>query len=612
MALPRIIHRNLIADAAAVVASSSAAGKPVANLGDSLSHTWWGPSAAPASIEIDAGCPVDADGLYIPTHTLDSSLWDVSLYAADLPFSGMQLLAAPEDFSNAAWTKFGATVSVNATAAPDGTTTADKLVATAVGSVYVHQDLSITAGVTYTISVYAKQAEATVLQITGSSGFSVNYQNFDLAAGALGSTDLAGAGSISQTEANGFYRCTFTLTAVATTTGRFLLALVPSASSSRLASYPGDGVKGLYLCGALQNAGATAAPYIPQAAGRWISEAALCYSNRIPKPEQYGAGMYVDAAITLTQNYARAPDGTRTATRVEDTSISAVGYVTLTANVEAHPGEPGSAQALYIQKTVADPNYSLLQLYRASGFKDGVVINTNTGAVTATTGSPSGYGVEDAGDYWFVWVRANANPALGDSVVQAVLWPCFNTNGSAGGNVAAAGSKVVWGAKLEKTLGRPAPYRQDAPLYLPFPSTTKRYWLLRFSRKSGAALPAISVCMIGKALQLPCGLPQGFDPIGRRVNGRQNVNSNGQPLGAVVEFESADIPVTLEHVPWEWARMFLQLWRNGLRSAPFGLAWDYDSHVEDAVLLAASSDLSVPHNSGRVCTVRFSGKGVHT
>ncbi len=58
---------------------------------------------------------------------------------------GSNLLIYPNEFDNAAWLKTNTTVTPNAALAPDGTTTADRLVATTDGNDYVHQRYSTTS-----------------------------------------------------------------------------------------------------------------------------------------------------------------------------------------------------------------------------------------------------------------------------------------------------------------------------------------------------------------------------------------------------------------------------------------------------------------------------------
>ena len=69
------------------------------------------------------------------------------------------LLTFSEQFDNAAWTKFNATVTANAATAPDGTSTADKYVTengSAAGNASLRQDVACVASTRYTLSIYVK------------------------------------------------------------------------------------------------------------------------------------------------------------------------------------------------------------------------------------------------------------------------------------------------------------------------------------------------------------------------------------------------------------------------------------------------------------------------
>ena len=171
-------------------------------------------------------------------------------------------LQQSETFNNAVWTVFDISITADSTTAPNGTTTADKAVLSVANIAhFMLQDSSITSGIVYTQSFYVKASGYSFVQITGSTGFTTNYANFNLSDGTLGTTD-GGTATITSV-GNGWYRLTYTLTAASTTTGRFLLAVVPSASSTRLQAFAGNGTDGVYLWGAQLNIGSTAKPYFP-------------------------------------------------------------------------------------------------------------------------------------------------------------------------------------------------------------------------------------------------------------------------------------------------------------------------------------------------------------
>lgn len=610
MANPRILHRSIIAEAAALTISSTAAQYSAAHLADWRTYTQWGPATMPASIEVDAGCAVDADGLYIPQHTLDSTLCDVSLYAADLPFSGMQLITAPEDFANAAWTVSAATVTSNAVAAPDGTTTADFLFETsATSGHYIGRTvaLSISSATVYTVSVYIKPGARTRFRLQDTSN---GYADFNLSTQAVTATVNCTA-AIGPLDANGFYRISITYTSGGTSATLRLSILDASGS----ASYTGDGSSGLYLWGSMVNPGSSAAPYIPQTAGRWISEAPLVWSNRIPDPTNLSTGTSLAGTPTVTAAYAFAPSGLKHGTWVQDTSAAQTQGIAL-ATAGLHAGETTHRVGVLLRKTTADTHYAAIEAYATGGTTNpliDLVLDTNTGAIAAVGGSTYvvSSGVEDCGDYWFFWAILTGMGNTGNSLLTTYFFPAFNTTGNSSASNAVTGGKVFYGAVLDKAQARPAPFRTDAPLYLPFAATSKRYWLIRINRKSGAALPSFGEIIIGKSLEVPTGMPQGFDPINRTFVGQQNSNGHGEPLGVSVWYTKRDLDLKFEKVNWSWARQVLAAAvDNRLSKQPFGVVWDFESAVEDTQWCDPVKDMKVPHYSAQVCDVVLKTSGV--
>ena len=176
--------------------------------------------------------------------------------------AGTNALTYSEDFSNAAWGKTNTTISADAVAAPDGTTTADALVETSAAST-VHNTARVVTylnATTYVHAVYVKKDTRTWAYIyidpgkIGGSG----YAYFNLATGATGTVG-AGITAYMTLEASGFYRCV----AIATTTsaggGNFAIGL---ATGDGGGSYTGDGVSKLYIWGATVVASSALSSYI--------------------------------------------------------------------------------------------------------------------------------------------------------------------------------------------------------------------------------------------------------------------------------------------------------------------------------------------------------------
>jgi hypothetical protein len=153
-----------------------------------------------------------------------------------------------QTFDNASWTKNRASVSADAIAAPDGTTTADKLVedATAANSHRLFQNITTTA-IAMTGSVFAKAAERSRIYIrTDRSDTTTPAVWYNLANGTVGTATTGMTGSI-YALGNGWYRCVATIDAALAGTSSFLIGM---ATADNSANYDGDGASGLYLWGA--------------------------------------------------------------------------------------------------------------------------------------------------------------------------------------------------------------------------------------------------------------------------------------------------------------------------------------------------------------------------
>lgn len=157
-----------------------------------------------------------------------------------------------EEFDNATWTKTRSSITANLTKAPDDTFSADKLIedATASATHLILQDVNVTSGNDYTISIFARAAENNLMQLTfGSVGFSGSQRaNFNLLTGQV---ETVSGGSAAITKLfDGWFRCSFTATASSTGVGGMLVSFIENGSDARTPSFTGDGISGFYIWGA--------------------------------------------------------------------------------------------------------------------------------------------------------------------------------------------------------------------------------------------------------------------------------------------------------------------------------------------------------------------------
>lgn len=245
------------------------------------------------------------------------------------------LLTFTQEFDNAAWTKSGATITANSTAAPDGTSTADTFNATGGSAATFSQSMGSSSSGTYTASIYAKAGTKSVLQFSGNSFSwgSDRRANFDLANGVLGTVDAGFTATITAV-GNGWYRCTVTGSKAATA-GTAIFCAVDSTTAAREATATAGTI---FIWGAQGEFASAATDYTRNFGGLFpprfdydpvtLAPRGLLIeeqrTNLLLYSEQFDNAAWVKADSTVTANSTTSPDGTVDADSVIENTAAAI------------------------------------------------------------------------------------------------------------------------------------------------------------------------------------------------------------------------------------------------------------------------------------------------
>jgi len=177
------------------------------------------------------------------------------------------LLLRSEEFDNASWAKARLTVTANAIAAPDGTTTADKLIPNTDNNTHLARQVFTSTAQTYTASGYFKAGEYSAFTFFCADGLASTFRSVGVNLTTQSLTVLQGgmAGSQSILNAgNGWYKVIVVFTVVNAGVLSYVdFRLADGTPTAFGQSFAGNNVDGLFLWGAQLEAASTPSTYIP-------------------------------------------------------------------------------------------------------------------------------------------------------------------------------------------------------------------------------------------------------------------------------------------------------------------------------------------------------------
>ena len=366
--------------------------------------------------------------------------------------------------------KSGTNATLNTTTAPDGTTTADKLISNGVATArprmyYIYNTQS---GKNYTHSIFAKASEVSWIKLRNDIAGAFGGAFFNLSTGSVGTVDSGYTASIVDA-GNGWYRCIVTHTA--SITGENLIGVTLAEGDNDVSWSSISSGDGVFLWGAqveerdtvsaytkttgtaitkyqpaLQTAGNNVArfdhnPTTGESLGLLIEESR---TNVATYSEDFSNANWGKTRCTIDSNKGIAPDGTQTADLIVSDGTSGTKII-YDASIITPTASSTWTVSVYA-KTIG--SVSTLQIEFGSGSNNGkanfdlstgtVIFNTPSGTVSDATGS-----ITDVGNDWY---RCSL------TVTHSASWSGTTNIGfyDTSASTTTFGSILIWGAQLEQ------------------------------------------------------------------------------------------------------------------------------------------------------------------
>jgi hypothetical protein len=412
--------------------------------------------------------------------------------------ASVNLLTFTQEFDNAGWTKLDATVTANTAIAPDGTSTADKLVEGTGASQHALLRTETVSSTPVTYSVYAKAAERSWVSLY--IGAANTSAFFNLAAGTVGTVQASVTASITSV-GDGWYRCS--ITAVSVGSGALTRGIYV-ANADNSTSYTGNGTSGVLIWGAQLELGSTATTYTRNNGG--VFPARFDYdpvtlaprgilieeqrTNILTYSEQFDNGVWTKSATgtaslpVVTPNVAAAPDGTNTADLVvfdrgvgntlTDRSFLFQGPITI-LNATAYTG------TCYIKAASPSDIGKQLAIRNVAASAYTIITLTNSWQRVGNTETSS----STSGNFEI----ANRGTLTADNSVSAHLWGAQLEAGAfATSYIPTVASQVTRSADI-CTI--------SAPMFAPWYNQSAGTFLVEYTQGSGTTARAATVASDG-------------------------------------------------------------------------------------------------------------------
>jgi len=390
--------------------------------------------------------------------------------------------------SGTGWTGYGRTVTANYALAPDGTSTAARIVETSNSVNTIHgfgqAQTNYVAGNRYTISFYMKSYSANRAfifgvgaEVTGGVvGTNYVYAKCDPDLGTIANNLVyaPAAQTTAVTNAgNGWYRFSLSFLAANTTTKGVDIQFQGGAGKNQQ-TYIGDGTSGVLIWGLQIEVGGSASTYqgittantlitptwsvktVPDTIYSTGNFDEVTYNSTAPviknllwQTQNWTANIQSQPNVSVTANSILAPDGTQTGSTITTT----VGGYNNDALIQKWNPTGISTAALpyclsvYVKQGNCPTIGMNLAFYNGNTYQDAILTLTWSNLSIATTGSNTGtlnYGVIDTGLGWYrLWCSATNNYSAVGVVGRIWVRSVYNNN-------IAGDYNYAWGMQIEQ------------------------------------------------------------------------------------------------------------------------------------------------------------------
>jgi hypothetical protein len=351
-----------------------------------------------------AAIPINGNGDMTVTRATTATRVNEAGLVELVPYN---LIGRSQELDNAAWGKTAISVTANATIAPDGTLTADKLIPNTTNTNHriTSTTMLLTQGNKYTFSFYAKAGEYDTVHVFDNTwaGTAVGYYNLVTGVTSTPASTLQPTISM-EAVGDGWYRCICTAAALSTVSTPGFSRIGVGATKNII----GDGTSGLFVWGA-QTVGGTSALTYQKTVDR-LDIPRIDYTgggcpsillepqrtNIVLRSEEFRNASFEKNLSEVSANTTTAPDGTLTADTWTGNGASGTHYIAQTVSATSGVAYTQSVFAKkgtnkFLQIVGSASIYTTATVFANFDLENGVVGSLGTGATATITDFGNGW-----------------------------------------------------------------------------------------------------------------------------------------------------------------------------------------------------------------------------